>query len=149
METYDRSVEADRMADSVQRAVAETALVEAGALGLGTLVGVIATSAAVDITGIVAASALAVMGLFIIPNRRRAAKKDLTERIDEMRQGLMEGLGGQFRREMDRSLDRLRATISPYTRFVRTETEHLEEGRDRLRELRGDLEGLKGEIGSL
>ncbi len=149
IESYDRTVEADRMADSVQRAVAETALVEAGAIGLGTLVGVIATSAAIDVTGILAASALAVMGLFIIPNRRRKAKKDLAERIEEMRQGLMEGLGGQFRREMDRSLERLRATISPYTRFVRTETEHLEEGRDRLRELRGELESLRTEIEAL
>ena len=149
MESYDRSVEADRMADSVQRAVAETALVEAGAIGLGTLVGVIATSAAIDVTGIVAASALAVMGLFIIPNRRRKAKQDLTERIEEMRRGLMEGLGGQFRREMDRSMERLRATISPYTRFVRTETEHLQESRDRLRELRGELEGLRVEIEAL
>lgn len=149
IESYDRSVEADRMADSVQRAVAETALVEAGAIGLGTLVGVIATSAAIDVTGILAASALAVMGLFIIPNRRRKAKKDLAERIEEMRRGLMEGLGGQFRREMDRSLERLRATISPYTRFVRTETEHLEKGRGRLRELRGELEGLRTEIEAL
>lgn len=149
IESYDRSVEADRMADSVQRAVAETALVEAGAIGLGTLVGVIATSAAIDVTGILAASALAVMGLFIIPNRRRKAKKELAERIEEMRRGLMEGLGGQFRREMDRSMERLRATISPYTRFVRTETEHLEEGRGRLRELRGELEGLRTEIEAL
>lgn len=149
IEAYDRAVEAQRMADSVQRAVAETAILEVGAIGLGTLVGAIATSAAVDVTGILAASALAVLGLFVIPNRRRLAKAELTERIEEMRRSLMDGLTGQFRREMDRSLARLREAISPYTRFVRSETEHLEEGRERLGRVREAMEGLKTRIEAL
>jgi small GTP-binding protein len=149
IEGYDRSVEAQRMADSVQRAVAETALLEVGAIGLGTLVGVIATSAAVDLTGILAASALAILGLFVIPNRRRVAKAELAARIEEMRRSLMEGLTGQFRREMDRSLARLREAISPYTRFVRTESEHLREGLERLREARAAMEGLQTRIEGL
>jgi hypothetical protein len=137
------------MADSVQRAVAETALLEVGAIGLGTLVGVIATSAAVDLTGILAASALAILGLFVIPNRRRVAKAELAARIEEMRRSLMEGLTGQFRREMDRSLARLREAISPYTRFVRTESEHLREGLERLRDARAAMEGLQARIEGL
>jgi small GTP-binding protein len=149
IEGYDRSVEAQRMADSVQRAVAETALLEVGAIGLGTLVGVIATSAAVDLTGILAASALAILGLFVIPNRRRVAKAELAARIEEMRGSLMEGLTGQFRREMDRSLARLREAISPYTRFVRTESEHLREGLERLRDARAAMEGLQARIEGL
>lgn len=149
IEGYDRAREAERMADSVQRAVAETAILEVGAIGLGTLVGVIATSAAVDVTGILAASALALLGLFVIPNRRRVAKAELAERIEEMRRGLMEGLTGQFRREMERSLIRLRETVSPYTRFVRAETEHLEAGRERLRQAREAMEGLKARIEDL
>ncbi|HSL81221.1 MAG TPA: dynamin family protein [Thermoanaerobaculia bacterium] len=149
IEGYDRAVEAQRMADSVQRAVAETALLEVGAIGLGTLVGVIATSAAVDVTGILAASALAILGLFVIPNRRRMAKAELAQRIEEMRRGLMEGLTGQFRREMDRSLARLREAISPYTRFVRTESEHLRDGVERLREAREAMEGLAARIEDL
>lgn len=149
IESYDQAVESERLADSVQRAVAETALLEVGAIGLGTLVGVIATSVAVDVTGIVAASALAVLGLFVIPARRRMAKRELTERIEEMRKSLMEGLGGQFQREMERSLARLREAISPYTRFVRKETEHLNEGRDRLAEIQGEMEELSAAIESL
>lgn len=146
IEGYDRSQEAERMAESVQRAVAETALLEVGALGLGTLVGLLATSAAVDVTGLLAAGALAVMGLFVIPNRRRQAKRELAERIEEMRTALLEGLTGQFRREMDRSLTRLREAISPYTRFVRSERDHLGRAQERLSEVQDAIESLRSQI---
>jgi hypothetical protein len=146
IESYDRTAEADRMADSVQRAVAETALIEVGAIGLGAIVGVIATSAAVDVTGILAASAIAMIGLFVIPTRRRKAKRQLAARIEEMRSGLMDGLAGQFRREMERSLGRIRDAISPYTRFVRSETQHLGQSRDELQGINGELEDLRGRI---
>jgi small GTP-binding protein len=149
IESYDRTAEADRMADSVQRAVAETALIEVGAIGLGTIVGVIATSAAVDVTGILAASAIAMIGLFVIPTRRRKAKRQLAARIEEMRSGLMDGLAGQFRREMERSLGRIRDAISPYTRFVRSETQHLGQSRDELQGINGELEDLRGRIEKL
>jgi hypothetical protein len=137
------------MADSVQRAVAETALIEVGAIGLGTIVGVIATSAAVDVTGILAASALALVGLFVIPNRRRQAKKELALRIEQMRVSLMAGLTGQFEREIERSLARVREAISPYTRFVRTESEHLRESRERLRVAGEAMEAMRTRIEEL
>jgi small GTP-binding protein len=146
LETYDRSGEAERMASSLQLAVAQAALIEVGALGLGATVTLIATSAAIDMTGIVAASAVAILGLFVIPNRRRTAKRELAARIAEMRTGLMEGLTGQFDREMERSLGRLREAIAPYTRFVRTETEHLEAAQGDLAASREALDALEGEI---
>jgi small GTP-binding protein len=149
VEDYDRAREAQRMADSVQRAVTEAAILEVGAIGLGTLVGVIATSAAVDVTGILAASALALVGLFVIPNRRRIAKQELAQRIEEMRATLMDGLTGQFQREMVRSLSRLREAISPYTRFVRTETEHLRASRGRLKQAREAMEAVRSRIEEL
>ncbi len=149
LETYDRAGEAERMASSVQLAVAQAALIEVGAVGLGATVTLIATSAAIDMTGILAAGAVAILGLFVIPNRRRAAKRELTERIAEMRSGLMDGLTGQFEREMERSLARLREAIAPYTRFVRTETEHLEAARGRLAEARDSLDAIEAEIDRL
>ncbi len=149
LETYDRAGEAERMASSVQLAVAQAALIEVGAVGLGATVTLIATSAAMDMTGIVAASAVAVLGLFVIPNRRRAAKRELAVRIAEMRSGLMDGLDSQFEREMERSLARLRDAIAPYTRFVRTESEHLEKARGRLAAAHEVLDALKAEIARL
>ncbi|MGD2115909.1 MAG: dynamin family protein [Acidobacteriota bacterium] len=146
VESYDREQEGDRMAESVQLAVASAALLEAGAIGLGATVALVTASAAVDVTGILAASALALIGLFVIPSRRRTAKRELSERIETMRVALLTGLTGQFEREMDRSLFQLRDAIAPYTRFVRAERSSLDGARERLEELRRRLEEVKGRI---
>lgn len=135
MQSYDKEAEATRMAESVQAAVAGTALVEIGALGLGAVLTHIAVTAAADFTGIIAAGSIAVLGFFIIPNRRHDAKKQLRERIEELRTQLMDGLTGQFDREIDESTRRIEEAIGPYTRFVRAE-------RDKLTEVRGDLDGV-------
>ena len=70
---YDRDWESSRLADSVQTAVASTAVIEVSAVGLGTLVTIIATSSAADVTGILAAGALSVVGLLVRPAKRRQA----------------------------------------------------------------------------
>jgi small GTP-binding protein len=132
VETYDKDAEASRVAESVQVAVAGTALVEVGAIGLGAVLTHIAVTAAADFTGILAAGAIAVLGFFIIPNRRHDAKKELREKIEALRRHLMDSLTGQFDREIEASLRRIDEAIGPYTRFVRAE-------RDRLTEVQGEL----------
>ncbi|HEX7183048.1 MAG TPA: dynamin family protein [Thermoanaerobaculia bacterium] len=135
VETYDKEAEANRLAESVQVAVAGTALVEVGALGLGAVLTHVAVTAAADFTGILAAGTIAVLGLFIIPNRRHDAKKELRQKIADLRERLMTVLTGQFDREIDESLRRIDEAIGPYTRFVRSE-------RDRLTDVRGELKGV-------
>ncbi len=135
VETYDKEAEASRLADSVQVAVAGTALVEVGAIGLGAVLTHIAVTAAADFTGILAAGTIAVLGFFIIPNRRHEAKKELREKIEALRTHLMTSLTGQFDREIEASLRRIDEAIGPYTRFVRAE-------RDRLTEVRGELKAV-------
>ena len=85
VETYDKDAEASRVAESVQVAVAGTALVEIGAIGLGAVLTHLAVTAAADFTGILAASTIAILGFFIIPNRRHDAKKELREKIEGLR----------------------------------------------------------------
>jgi small GTP-binding protein len=135
VETYDKEAEASRMAESVQVAVAGTALVEIGAIGLGAVLTHIAVTAAADFTGILAAGTIAVLGFFIIPNRRHDAKKELREKIEALRTHLMTSLTGQFDREIEASLRRIDEAIGPYTRFVRAE-------RDRLTEVHGELKAV-------
>ncbi|HEX3530728.1 MAG TPA: dynamin family protein [Thermoanaerobaculia bacterium] len=135
VETYDREAEASRIAESVQVAVAGTALVEIGAIGLGAVLTHIAVTAAADFTGILAAGTIAVLGFFIIPNRRHDAKKELREKIEALRRHLMTSLTGQFDREIEASLRRIDEATGPYTRFVRAE-------RDRLTEVHGELKAV-------
>ncbi|RLE26268.1 MAG: dynamin [Acidobacteria bacterium] len=144
--SYDRALEARQMAESVQKAVTGTALAEAGALGLGATVALMASSTAVDVTGLAAAGLLAVVGLFILPVRRRQAKADLREKIGALRAKIMSGLTRQFDSEAAKSLDRIRETIGPYDRFVRAEQTLLQGQKGRLAELGGRLRELKDSI---
>ena len=146
---YDREAEASRIADSVQAAVAGTALLEAGAVGLGALVTVLATTQLADVTGLLGASAMAVLGLFVIPARRRKAKTQLAARISELRAQLMGALEGQFTTELEASLLRIRDAISPYTRFVRAERQRLSSAQAGLEEIQGQLEALRTRVENL
>jgi small GTP-binding protein len=125
VDTYDRQREASELADGARNAVATAAAVGAGALGLGAIVTIAASTAAADVTGIVMASVLAAIGFFVIPAKRSKAKEEMREKIAEVRQRLGEALRGQFTNEIVRSGERIRNSMAPYSRFIRSEGEKL------------------------
>jgi hypothetical protein len=147
VDRYDLDAEANELAESVRNAVATVAVAEAGAVGLGALVVAAASTVAVDVTGILAASLLAGLGLFVLPNKRRQAKRDFHAKAEELEQRLIEVMREQFEHELARSIDRVREAISPYTRFVRTQFEHLEQMRTLLTAVDNDMRALRHRIG--
>jgi small GTP-binding protein len=149
VDSYDREAEAAELAEAARFAVAEAAAVEAGAVGLGTILVLAVGTAAADVTGILAASVIATLGLFIIPSRRREAKSRLRERITGLRQRLVGGLTAQFERELERSLQRISEAVAPYVRFVRSERERLESAQDALKQSLDALHALKSQVESL
>ena len=146
VDSYDREREAAAMAEGVRTAVAGAALAQAGAIGLGAIVTALATTTAVDVTGIVAAGTIAVVGLFVIPSKRKQAKAQLRTRIERMRAELMGGLRAQFQREVERSVRAVTDEIAPYTRFVRAESEKLRTIDRELTEIGGRLTQIRSEI---
>ena len=134
MDAHDQRAAAARMAESVQMAVANAALLEVGAVGLGTAVAMLATTTAADVTGILAAGVMATIGFVVIPYRRKAAKKDLRERLAALRSQLVTALTAQFEIEIERSVRRVEDGIAPYVQFVEGERDGLSE---RHKELTG------------
>ncbi len=147
VERYDLDSEANELADSVRNAVATVAVAEAGAIGLGALIVAAASTVAVDVTGIAAASLLAGLGLFVLPNKRRTARKDFHAKADELEERLMLVMREQFEHELARSMDRVREAISPYTRFVASQYDHLEAMRVELNGGDNDMRALRHRIG--
>jgi small GTP-binding protein len=148
VQSYNREHEAQEIALSIQGAVAQTAVAEVGALGLGAAVAALATTAAMDVTGLLAASAVAGLGLFIIPNRRRKARAEFRGRTEALRRRLSEVMRRQFETELDRSTERIREAIAPYTRFVRTEYARMTEAQAELDAIIRETEALRAEIGA-
>jgi small GTP-binding protein len=146
VESYDRRREAQELADGARNAVAAAAAVGAGALGLGTIVTVAATTAAADVTGIILASVLAAIGFFILPARRQKAKEEMRTKIAAVRARLSNALREQLRKEIERSVDRIRESIAPYSRFIRAEGDKLHGVDQELREISASLAGLRSRI---
>jgi small GTP-binding protein len=145
--SYNRDAESRAIANDIQGAFATTALAEAGALGLGTIVVTVVTGAAADVTGILLATALAVGGFYVLPRKRRQAQRDFQRRIAELRTQLKSALTRQVHLELEQSTGRINEAIAPYRRFVQTQQQQLNEARgelvateDALLRLRSDIE---------
>jgi hypothetical protein len=147
--TYDREGEARKLAEGVRDAVAGVAIVEVGAVGLGALLIALLHTALADFTGILAAGTLAIVGLLIIPAKRRRAKNDLNHKLEDLRQRLMTAMSEEFERELARSLQRLREAIAPYTRFVRAEQAKLSVIDSELAEISSTLGRLRASVEDL
>jgi hypothetical protein len=146
VETYDRTREAGLIAEKARGAVATSAAIEVGAVGLGAVVAAIATTAAADMTGIAMAGVMATLGLLVIPNRRRKAKQELREKVTALRSRLSASLRAAFETELQRSVERFRHHVEPYSRFVRGEQLHLTVAREKLSSLRGRAGALRDRI---
>lgn len=146
VDTYDKSVEAEAIARGAQEAVAASAVMEIGAVGLGTLIAVLASTMAADVTGVLLASLIAALGIFIIPARRKTAKKDMHQKVSELREQLSQILRTQFEQEIERSLHRINEAISPYTRFIRAERQKLEQAQQEVDQVKTNLVQLKTQI---
>lgn len=149
VEGYDKRKEAEAIAEGAQTAVAASAAMEVGAVGLGTLVTILATTVAADVTGIILASVIAALGLFIIPARRRIAKEEMKEKLVALRTQLAQSLRSQFEREIARSVQQINEAIAPYTRFVRAERDKLQETSAELEKVEQRLNQVKARIEEL
>lgn len=147
--SYDKDIEAQAIADSAQEAVAASAVLEVGAIGLGALVTTLATTAVADATGILLASVVAAIGLFVIPTRRRQVKKELREKTTELRAKLTRTLRTHFEKEIERGVEEIQNAIAPYTRFVRAERAKLDETKDQLTAIQNSMLSLENRINSL
>ena len=146
VDTYDKSLEAESIAHGAQEAVAASAIVEVGAVGLGALITAMAATTAADVTGILLASLVAVLGIFVIPAKRRSAKNEMHTKVADLRQQLTNSLRSQFEQEINRSLQRINEAISPYTRFVRAERDKLQGTQKDLDQIKTSLVQIKTQI---
>jgi small GTP-binding protein len=147
VDRYDPQAEAHELSQGVRTAVATVAVAEAGAVGLGALVVAAASTAAVDITGILAASIIAGIGLFVLPAKRRQARRDFHDRASELETRLVAVMREQFEHELARSVDRIRDAIAPYTRFVRTQYDRFTQMEGDFVTVGNDLRALRHRIG--
>lgn len=146
---FDREAESREVGESLRDAVAQTALAEIGAVSLGTAIALLFGTAAADFTGLLAATLLATLGLYILPARKRRALSDFRERTEGLRDRLVQALQAQLDREVAGSTGRVRDAIAPYTRYIRAESGRLKDQRAALYEVRERTGRLRAEVGAV
>ncbi|MCC7163140.1 MAG: dynamin family protein [Anaerolineae bacterium] len=147
--TYDAEKESREIGQHVEMAVAQTAIFEAGAVGIGAIVATSVTVAALDVTGILLAGVVAVLGLFVIPYKRKQAKENFKIKIADLRARLGKVLRAQFGSEADRTITRMKEGVAPYVRFVTGEKERIAATETRLAQSRKGLEEMQDRVNKL
>ncbi len=144
--SYDQGTEAEELARDIQSAMRTTALIEAGAVGLGGVLLAVLTTAAADFTGMLAASVVAALGFYIIPAKRKQAKADFHTKVSDLRDQLARTVNRQVNSELDGSVNRIREATGPYTRFVRAQREEIGASEEALKTIEAELGRLRAEV---
>lgn len=145
VDSYDRERESAQIAEAARSAVVNTGLAGIG-VGVGVAIAATAQLIWVDVTGILAGVAAAALGFLILPSRRRKAKGELEEKLNDLRRRLMSGLTEQFDREMQRGARRIEDTVAPFARFVRAEQDKIGTQHEKLVELEAHITGLQAHL---
>jgi small GTP-binding protein len=146
--TYDRETESRALSEDVRNAIVATGLAGVGAVGIGALVLTIFQTALLDFTGLLAAGAVAALGMFVLPAKRRQVKKEFHAKLVELRERLLATMRRQFATELDQMLTRIREAIAPYTRFIRAQRVLLTDVERELSDVDAELGRLRAEIGT-
>ncbi|HEV8638182.1 MAG TPA: dynamin family protein [Chloroflexota bacterium] len=144
---FDREREAREFGQSMRDAVAQTALAEIGAVSLGAAIALLFGTVAADVTGLLAATLAAGLGLYILPARKRKAVRQFRDKTEGLRRRLVEALQSAMEREIGQSTERVREAIAPYTRHVRAEGVRLAEQQAGLDELGQRIGRLRARVG--
>jgi small GTP-binding protein len=121
----------------------------AGAIGLGYVLVSIFTTAALDVTGITAATALFIASFFILPYKRKRAIEEFREKVENLRKEMNNIFESKSAEEINRSIENVRGAIAPYVRFVRSEREKIEKRSSVLNGILEQIQNLTREIKNL
>jgi len=87
-----------------------------------------------------------ILGIFIIPARKAAAKRKFDEKMQELRQRLHALMNEQFTKELNGMIQRIYDALAPYIRFVHAEQEKVAGMRQQLASLEAEVLEIKGRI---
>ena len=130
---FDTEREAREIVAVVKDSLAQTFGVNVLAVGLGAVLVTIFTTAALDLTGIVTATVLAVAGWLILPARRRKLIQQLHDTIARLNSDLSALLSANFEQQLKQYERQMLEVIEPYERFLATERARVEKGAAELR----------------
>lgn len=93
--------------------------------------------------GVVALSSTALMGLLIIPYRKKSVTDDFHKRVNILQVQIDTVIMNNFERELQNINDKIIDAIQPYSRFVEIEKKRVEHATDDLIKIRQNMKEIK------
>ncbi|AZI43108.1 GTP-binding protein [Deinococcus psychrotolerans] len=121
----------------------------AGGVAIGTVTALALGGALADFTGVLAFLTVGSLGLFVLPQKRLAALRQLRTRLAALRESLDSIVRREYEREQERADARLSDATLPFTQFTQQEQSRLTRAEQRSGELQARLEQLKNEVQQL
>ena len=137
LDKFDARSEADRVVSAVNDSIARTFGVEVVVLGIGAVLTAALTSLTIDFTGAIGGTILVLTGLFILPHRRTRLKRELSTKVETLKEELTESVGRSFLAEVRQYAERLREAFLPELEAARARADSAAEASKRLEALEG------------
>jgi small GTP-binding protein len=145
--TYNAEAETRQLALDMRNTVTQMAIAGASGVGLGALVAaIVGGTLTADFTGLMTGTVVIGLGFGILPLRRKRARQNFDAKMEELRRRLNQVLAEQFHKERNNSVQHIKDSLAPYTRFVRAEQEKTTATRERAKQLAERINTLKGKI---
>ena len=144
VESYDVEEEARRLLENARSALTVGGV---AAAGVGAAAVVLIAATAFDVTGgLVAAGALATLGLVVLPRQRRKAVQEFSERVEALRGEMRGALARELGTEADEALAKVQALVAPVEALVSESLAAAAADRAEADRLRADAAALRAEV---
>ena len=144
VESYDVEEEARRLLENARAALTVGGV---AAAGVGAAAVVLIAATAFDVTGgVVAAGALATLGLVVLPRQRRKAVREFAERVEALREEMRAGLARELGQEAEEALAKVQALVAPVEALVADSLQTAAADRGQAERLRAEAAALRAEV---
>ena len=143
----DREEAAQKMSASATQGLIQTAALQASAVGVGGAM--VLAGSVFDVTALLTTGGLAVLGLAVVPYRRREAKEQIRSSMDTARAELKAAMTADFNAEVANYQMQVEGACRPFTTFVEHEYDEAQVSQQRLKDAREFSSVLKDEIEAL
>ncbi|EFC38948.1 predicted protein [Naegleria gruberi] len=148
--SYDKEHnDTEKLFSEIASGLKATAAVEVSAITIGVSSALLMPTAAMAGAGVVGALMVGAGGLYALPYKRATMRKNFIREVNKLKEVLKQRMREEFERELLSSIDSIKNSITPYSRFVKAEHEKFSTQKERLIELQKVINQIRKEIESL
>jgi ribosome biogenesis GTPase A len=143
---FDVDAEAQHIRTAAQEGLQRFIVLEGVAVAGGIGLVAILNTMLLDFTGLLFATAIGVMGFYVLPRKRAQAVAEFDRRLDELSSGLRETLTRQLEKAVDHVTEEIEQNVKPLQGLSRQERRQAEERREHVAALIVEVRAMEDDV---